>query len=488
MRIKMPGSTKRGVLWIPVVLCLMMGAGQANAGVIDDVLNFVKATWTKVKAIETDTRDIQTKIGEVRGSIDVVKTATTTIDTATDAIASTVNTIDTKTGAIQTATSAIRNTTSNIQGTIVTVGSTLNNVKGSVDDVKNTLDALKPAIENSLQGTIGNVQSAIENVKGNIDTVQGTLDELPSAIQFQMGIDMEPDGPIITQVKDALEEIKTVIVDHQAAVADFEGAPCNQFRNTLEGLFVNATTLSSRINTLSNPVDDLVDLGDLSLLDSVPCKVLMGLSIAFEETPLSDLVARLDSTSTALQDIKPLFVDALSTAASVNGRYRDIYSEDAGITNHSIPDEVIFLESCEGVPANYRTYRKAGLRLLYSSLSLQSAALVIDSGAVGKVRGLSRKLIPRLAEFDAGPWGFAHVTARLQELSPKIAKGLTGTSVMLSSLSSYALNKVTKCLNAHNQRTIFDNQQTIMHDQAYIIQLLEQQMVTLPTRENPYDG
>ena len=208
---------------------------------------------------------------------------------------------------------------------LLSISSTLN--ADVLRDIERTVTRI-----NSKTGAIDNKVNTLRN---QTNAIEDNLLNLPGTVQNSLGINLDPETT--DRLYRAIDDVKLFVQEQNIKLNEFgDGLPgdgCYTFRESMKTLFSNLVVVTTSLQSIGQPVADAQELADLSLLETVPCEIWFGASVAFEQTPLSDLADRLNEMSESLQDISVLFevpsVTTFSLDAALVDEFRTSRSLDA---------------------------------------------------------------------------------------------------------------------------------------------------------------
>ncbi len=333
----------------------------------------------------------------------------------------------------------------------VLIGDSIGALSNKVDGVAISLADVTTAAANGINNNINGLSATTVQIQADLETlalsspegladrmavIETKLSNLPATVQEQLGIDLGPD--VTDEVLDGLSEIKKVVADQKNQLSLFgDGSPgdgCYNTRFEMKSFVTNLALISSMLQSVGESSIDF-DVGDSSVIDNVPCKILYGVSIAFQQTRMSDLVLKLEEAAAALETLIPLFVQTIE-------------GESLSPILHSDSCETIVTPPYRGVITG------AAGALNAVSIPLQIWAAKVDTETFTGFSDI-RKLAPITKEVSGGVWGFANITLSREKSGHKLANGLNAVAKGLDALASSATNKIFKCSVTHNQSEIW---------------------------------
>jgi len=307
---------------------------------------------------------------------------------------------------------------------ITAIKNKVNNVSDKVGEIKNDVNEVKD-----------DVKAVPENIKTQLKT-------LPYTIQDQLDITI--DEEVLTNVRNTITEITEVITDLNEQRRNFDDAECATFKSSLKLMFSNLEELTGSISTIGLPNPPAYTPSVDDAIDDIPCKVLVVPSLAFKNTPVSEIETKLSEINDHLQVLLPLFITEIE----------DILSENS--TN-----EIIYSDFCKQKVIKNRdriTYAAMTMKSLSVFIQLVAAAVDTETFTGG---GDIAKLRPKANEADVGIHGYAHITMKRADSRHKIAAGLRVSTKILDGIQSTASAIKNRCINTHNQYLIYTQQEEI---------------------------
>lgn len=315
---------------------------------------------------------------------------------------------------------------------------------------------------------VKDINKTVNRVENRTTSLQDKLDHLPTTVQGALDINIDPET--MDKLKNVVIVAGKAIKDQNEKLAAFgDGSPgdgCAEFRGSLNGLLSNLLVLSDQLASVGDQSLDLTP-GDLALIDKIPCEVLFAMSLAFEQTPLEQLVENLSGIATSLSVMMPLMTLSPTALGELEGapdmatrmnESRDRDSRNERVHIEFIDHDVIHTSVCEAVTTfpTRHTLSTAASLLKALSIRLQYKAAKIDTDKISGMFDLATKTVPKFAEADVGAWGFAHVTLQNQDPAHKLAQGMETKAKIFDGITAFINNKLDTCISSHNQRVIMD--------------------------------
>lgn len=316
-----------------------------------------------------------------------------------------------------------------------------------------------------LEDAVDRIENKVNNINNRTSNMQGKLNDLFGTAVDSAGIDI--DEGTKQQILDGLSELKVVLAKAKAETDDFGdgsfGDGCYDFRESMKGLITNMTSIVLQLQSVGSlDAVDLSDLGDLSVIDQIPCAALIGISFAFENTPLEELSVRLTNIAESLEVVTMLLVEPEFQPSSSDAETRstlrvELAQPEAFGRLLPLNENLYHTRTCEHIstPKARRLIGAASAKLKIDSIILQITAAKVDTEVFAGISQV-RKLAPVSREASGGAWGFAEVTIERQDGGHKFAQGLLVVAKILDAVTEAASTKVFRCTVTHNHQVLLN--------------------------------
>jgi hypothetical protein len=319
-----------------------------------------------------------------------------------------------------------------------------------------------------LEDKVDQIKTKVNSIKKDTGGIQYKLNTLPERVQARMKIDL---GGIKQSAMDAIGEIKGVITEQKDRLDAFgDGSPgdgCYNFRESMKNLMDDLKSITTQLKSIGRADFNDAELEELALWDSVPCKLLLGPNIAFEQTPIEELTEKLGQAADALDILIPMFISGESQGLFNQKNAAQFQIDLQNSSKYELATmedtELIHTEYCKVIsrPASRALITGAASTLTSIAVLLEIVAAKIDTETFNGISEL-RKLTPIISEAEGGVWGFASVSIKREKGAHKIANGLKFVSKVFFAVSDSAASSKRHCINTHNAQVVFDSNQAIM--------------------------
>jgi len=378
-------AVRNGLASVAIALILMTVSTHASAGILDDIWNSVSGVKTYVANRIIWARDyITDRIADARDNIN------DKVDDAQDEIAA-------ARGEIADARSEINSKITEASNDVIT-------------DVSILVETAGVEVTNNVGALVNGVGTQVGNVEDRLWDVHGQLTSLVEDSNF--GKDLISGDNIQGAIEDAVTMIQQGLPT-QAEMDAFESVGCPVFKTGMmdlnDSMFMLAGTLAGIPDVgFTLPIKDP---GLSNAIDSIPCKVLLPVSLVMGELGLDGEI---------IINMQEMFEDVSNDLSNIS----------LVISAPTFPDQCTALKNNEDA-------------IWFALKYVQSVALLTKLvGAV--LESMGETVLAGPTEADVGAWGFAGVTVKSNSLKA-MGEFFSGSAGVISSLHNSVSGKQAAC-------------------------------------------